>query len=64
MKDVCNLVKIIGILFSIFAVIGVVFYFVFCKFGCKRCACVKNKANKVFNEMGELIGEITYCIKK
>ena len=36
MKDVCNLVKIIGILFSIFAVIGVAFYFVFCKFGCKR----------------------------
>lgn len=30
---------------------------------CKKCECIKGKANKIFNDMGELIGEFKF-IKK
>ena len=64
LKDCCKVWKIAMSIVLLCTLLAGVIYFVFMncnQIGCKR---IKNKANKVFNEMGELIGEFTYFVKK
>jgi len=55
--DCYKMLKILG-LFFILMMLGVVIFFGIC--GCKKCSGIKGKANKVFNDMGELIGEFSF----
>lgn len=63
-KCLCKSIKIIWILISMVSILGIIVYFIFMKTRCRNCKCLKNKANKIFDEMGEAIGEITYYLKK
>lgn len=55
--DCCKILRIFG-LFFLLMILGVILFFGAC--GCKKCDGIKGKANKVFNDMGELIGEFNF----
>ena len=64
LKDCFKIWKIVGSVILMCTLLAGIIYFVFIncnKIGCRR---IKNKASKVFNDMGEIIGEFTYFVKK
>ena len=64
MKDCCKLFKIVvSITLMCILLVGII-YFIFKNCNQIKCRRIKNKASKVFNEMGELIGEFNYYVKK
>lgn len=56
-KNCCNIFKILFVC-SLF-IIGVLSLMLIL-LNCKKCNCIKGKASKVFNDMGELIGEFNF----
>lgn len=64
MKDCCKLIKIMSFAVLACTLLAGVIYFLFKNCNQIKCRRIKNKASKVFNEMGELIGEFNYYVKK
>ena len=64
MKDCCKLIKIVSFAILVCTLLAGVIYFLFKNCNQIKCRRIKNKASKVFNEMGELIGEFNYYVKK
>jgi len=57
----CKLSKILGIV--VLFVVGVSIL-LFSMISCKKCRGIKGKAHKVFDDMGELIGEFNFIKKQ
>ena len=59
-RDCCNIFKFLFIC-SLF-IIGALSLTLMI-LNCKKCNCIKGKASKVFNDMGELIGQFNFTKK-
>jgi len=59
-KD-CGILKFLMI--AVLFVVGVSIL-LFSMINCRKCRCIKGKANKVFDDMGELIGEFNFIKKQ
>ena len=55
--DCCRILKILGLCLTLIMLGGVIF-FGLC--GCRKGKGIKGKASRVFNDMGELIGEFSF----
>ncbi len=56
-KDCCNIFKIVFLcLLSIIGILSLIFIIL----NCRKCKCIKGKASQVFNDMGDLIGELSF----
>ncbi|MCL2313152.1 MAG: hypothetical protein FWC41_11855 [Firmicutes bacterium] len=56
----CKIIKAVIFLLLLGVMIGVILT----RLKCENGRYLKKKANKVFNEMGEFVGEFTSCFNK